>query len=337
MPTSKKIRLLVNLPPGLFACRELRPALQRLAKLATVRRRSHNSAAEIENDLAWAEAVIMWGWPVLTEELLVKAPNLRFAGHLNLNQAGARAELEHGLVVSEARRGWSPAVAEMALALILGGLRKTSDYHAAMRVGEERWVRSFPLDIDPTERQLTGRSVGIVGFGGIGQRLAELLAPFCVDLKAYDPFLPKSVAKRYGAKLVGLMELARTSEIVVLCAANNPGTHHLFGRREIAALPKNALLVNVGRAWLVDMKALEKRLRKGDLFAALDVFEKEPLPKDSPLRTLKNAWLTPHRAGAPMESVVRIVTMVVDDFEAFLRRKPLQHALTLDVLHCLHG
>ncbi|HPD16444.1 MAG TPA: NAD(P)-dependent oxidoreductase [Planctomycetota bacterium] len=337
MARRQKCRLLVNLPPGFFQCPQLKGVFARLRRLATLRQRSHNQAEEIARDLAWADAVIMWGWPTLTPELLARAPRLRFAGHLNLNQAGARAELEHGLAVSEARRGWSPAVAEMALALTLSGLRRLSDYHAAMRAGTEHWVSNFPLDIDPTERQLTGRAVGIVGFGGIGQRLAELLAPFHVALRTYDPFLPKAVAKRFGARLVGLMELCRESEIVVLCAANNAGTHHLLGKKEIAALQRNALLVNVGRAWLVDMQALEQRLRKGDLFAALDVFEKEPLEKDSPLRTLPNAWLTPHRAGAPMESVVRIVTMLVDDFEAFLRGRPRQHALTLDMLHCLHG
>ena len=337
MARREKCRLLINLPPSVFRCSHLKGVFARLARLAILRKRSHNKADEIAGDLAWADAVIMWAWPTLGEELLAQAPRLRFAGHLNLNQAGARAELEHGLAVSEARRGWSPAVAEMALALTLCGLRKISDYQAAMRAGREHWVSDFPLDIDPTERQLTGRSVGIVGFGGIGQRLAELLAPFHVELRACDPFLPRSVAKRFGAKLVGLGELCRDSEVVVLCAANNQGTHHLIGRKEIAALRRNALLVNVGRSWLVDMAALEKRLRRGDLFAALDVFEKEPLERDSPLRSLPNAWLTPHRAGAPMESVVRILTMLVDDFEAFLRGRPRKHALTPDMLHCLHG
>jgi len=337
MPRREKPRLLVNLPPGFYKCPQLKGAFARLGKLATLRKRSHNNADEIAKDLAWADAILMWSWPVLTPELLAKAPRLRFAGHININQEGARSELAHGLVVSEARRGWSPAVAEMALTLILGGLRRTSDYHAAMRQGTEHWVSNFPLDVDPTERQLTGRSVGIVGFGGIGQRLAELLAPFHCALRAFDPFIPKSVAKRLGARLVDLMELCRRSEIVVLCAANNPGTHHLLRTKEIAALQKNALLVNVGRSWLIDMAALEKRLRKGDLFAALDVFEKEPLEKDSPLRALPNAWLTPHRAGAPMESVVRIMNWLADDFEAFLRGRPRQHALTLDMLHCLHG
>lgn len=337
MASATKPRLLVNLPPGFFRCAQLKGVFARLGRLATVRKRSHNKLEEIAADLAWADAVIMWGWPTLTREMLAACPRLRFAGHINLNQAGARAELEHGLVVSEARHGWSPAVAEMALGLILCGLRKISDYHAAMRAGTEHWVSDFPVDIDPLERQLTGRSVGIVGFGGIGRRLAELLEPFHVQLRVFDPYVPKVVAERLGGRLVPLADLVKHSEVVVLCAANTPETHHLLGSREIAALPKNALLVNVGRAWLVDMEALTRRLERGDLFAALDVFEKEPLPLDSPLRKLPNAWLTPHRAGAPIESVVRIMNWLADDFEAFLDGRPLQHGLTMDMLHCLHG
>ncbi|MBM4042016.1 MAG: hypothetical protein FJ290_26270 [Planctomycetes bacterium] len=337
MAGGEKKRLLVNLPPGVFRCPQLKGVFARLGKLATLRKRSHNKPEEIAGDLAWADAVLMWAWPTVTREMLAKCPRLRFAGHINLTQGFAKAELEHGLVVSEARHGWSPAVAELALGLILCGLRKISDYHAAMRAGTEHWVSDFPVDIDPLERQLTGRALGIVGFGGIGRRLAELLEPFRVRLRVFDPYVPKLVAERLGGKLAPLANVVKHSEVLVLCAANTPETHHLLTAREIAALPKNALLVNVGRAWLVDMEALTRRLEKGDLFAALDVFEKEPLPLDSPLRKLKNAWLTPHRAGAPIESVVRIMTWLADDFEAFLQGRPLQHELTLDLLHCLHG
>lgn len=337
MPGPSKPRLLVNLPPGFFGTPQLKGVFARLGRLAALRKRSHGTAEEIAKDLAWADAVIMWSWPPLTRELLACCPRLRFAGHINLTQAGARAELEHGLAVSEARHGWSPAVAELALGLILCGLRKISDYHAAMRQGTEHWVGDFPADIDPLERQLAGRAVGIVGFGGIGRRLAELLEPFHVHLRVFDPYVPKIVAERLEGKLAPLLDVMKHSEVVVLCAANTPETHHLVGAREIAALPKNALLVNVGRAWLIDMEALTRRLEKGEVFAALDVFEKEPLPLDSPLRRLPNAWLTPHRAGAPIEAVVRIMNWLADDFEAFLAGRPLQHELTLEMLHCLHG
>lgn len=100
--------------------------------------------------------------------------------------------------VSMASHAWSPAVAEMALALMLSALRKVADHQAAMRAGREKWVHP-PEGVDPDERQLTGRPVGIVGFGAIGRRLRQLLAPFECEVRACDPFVPESVFRRARA------------------------------------------------------------------------------------------------------------------------------------------
>jgi len=330
-----KINLLVNLPAGFYKTPSLRAAFARLGELATLRRRSHNAAAEIEKDLAWADAVLMWSWPKLTPDLLDKAPRLRFAAHLDVTQAPARAALERGLAVSVARSAFSPAVAEMALALTLALLRRTSDHHAAARRGDEAWVSSFPDDIDPRERELTGRPVGIVGFGQIGRRLRQLLAPFGGPVRAADPFVPADAMAAANVVKVELPELLRASDVVILCAAANAGTAKLLGKREINALRKNAILINVARAALVDTDALVARLKKGDLFAAIDVFDQEPLPKAHPLRKLPNAYLTPHRAGGILASVERILTWLTDDLESHLAGRPRRYALTERMLPAL--
>jgi phosphoglycerate dehydrogenase-like enzyme len=127
---------------------------------------------------------------------------------------------------------------------------------------------------------------------------------------------------------VDLMDLVRNSEVVVLCAANQPGAEHVFGKNEIQALRKNAVLVNVGRSMLIDMNALEDRLRQGDLIAMLDVFDREPLETDSPLRMLPNTYLTPHRAGGIYGSVERALEWLADDLQAFLEGRPLKYAVT---------
>ncbi len=326
--SEEKISLLVNLPEGFYRTRSLRPVLARLGSFARVRKRSHNTPEEIAKDLAWAEVVLMWSWPPLLDDLLDAAPKLRMIAQLDTSQGAARVAIRRGIPISTGRSAWSPAVAEMALTLILTVLRKAGDYHAAMRRGDEHWVGSFPDDIDPLERQLTGRSVGIVGLGRIGQRLAELLGPFRCDLRAYDPYLPAKVAKGVGARLCELDELLGESEVVVLAAASNEGTQHLLGAREIRRLRKQALLVNVARAALVDTDALLGRVSKGDLFLACDVFDAEPLPADHPLRWAPNAYLTPHRAGGVMESVHRILTMLIDDIENHLAGRKLAHPLT---------
>jgi len=311
--------------------------LQRLEGLATLRQTSHDTQEQLAPDLAWAEAVLMWAWPDLDGAMLDRAPNLRFVGQINTTRPTVRACLTRGVAISEVRHCWSPAVAEMALALVLCGLRKVSDYHAAMRRAEERWVRQFPADIDPLERELTGMAVGLVGFGGIGQRLAELLQPFHVTLRIYDPFIPEVIVHQHGARQVPLLELARESDVVVLCAANTQEARHLVDRQVIAAFKANAVLVNVGRSMLVDTSALLERLEQGDLIAMLDVFDQEPLEPDSPLRRLPNAYLTPHRAGGLTSSIGRALTMLADDLEAFLAGEERRYAVTAEMLACFPG
>jgi phosphoglycerate dehydrogenase-like enzyme len=329
------MRLLVNLPDGFFTHPDLTAIFARLSRLGDVRCTSHNSADEIAPDLAWAEAVILWSWPAYTAELLDRAPDLKYSGHIDITQRGARVALERGLPVSVSRHGFSPAVAEMALALILATLRRITDHQAQMRAGTETWVARFPTDIDPQERELSGRSIGLIGFGNVGRRLVRLLAPFGNMIRIYDPFVTAEMFKGYNVTQVELHEMLRESEVVVLCAASNAGTKHILGAAEIELLRPHAVLVNVARAALVDTPALTARLERGDLYAALDVFDKEPLEADSPLRSLPNAYLTPHRAGGIIASVQRNLTWLVDDLVAVFAGQERRHALTEAMLPSL--
>ncbi len=326
------MNILVNLPAGFFSQPELSAIFDRLRQMGDVRFTSHNKADEIRHDLSWANAVIMWSWPMLTDDLLESLPNLTFLGHIDIRQAAARVALDRGLAVSVSRHGFSPAVAEMALTLILTSLRRTSTFHSQMAIGTEPWVKTFPTDIDTRERELTGRSVGVIGFGRVGRRLVELLNPFQCSVRIFDPFVNSEIVSASGAASVALDEMIRESDVVVLCAASNPGTDHLLGKNEIALFRKDAVFVNVARAALVDTEALLARLHCGDFFAALDVFDKEPLEGDSPLRSLPNVYLTPHRGGGIIASVQRTLNYLVDDLEAHVDGGGRQHVLTEAIL-----
>lgn len=326
MAEKKEFNILVSLGGSFYRSAFLNEQFTRLAQLGSVCQIC--DAEQFGRELLRADAWLGWGWPEPSREMLKFAPRLRWSGHLNLTFEGAMALLDKGVAISEARHCWSPAVAEMALGLILAGLRKISDYHSAMRRGNEAWPFSdFPAQLDPHERELTGRSVGIVGFGGIGRRLAELLGPFNTPLYAHDPFVHDEIIDLYGAARLSLMELIRCSDVVVLCAANTHDARHLMGRDEIDALRRDAVLVNVGRAWLLDTAALVERLKQGDLVAMLDVFDNEPLEQSSELRALPNAYLTPHRAGGLVESVQRGMDMLLLDLESFLAGMPMRYGL----------
>ncbi len=319
------MNLLINLPPDFFSQPQLRPRFDALAERFSVRKTSHNTPEEIAADLQWADAVIMWSWPVLDEALLDRAGKLEYVGHIDISQRGARAELARKIPVSTSRGGFSPAVAEMALGLILGMLRKISDYHERMRLGTEAWVEAFPKEIDPLERQLTGASVGIIGLGQVGRRLAHFLKSFEVDLKVVDPHVPDAVIASFNGERMDLDVMLRCVDVCVLCAASNEGTTKLMNGDRIAHLKANSIFINVARAALVDTDALIKRLQQGDLFAALDVFEEEPLPVDSVLRTLPNLYLTPHRAGGLISSVERNIDWLIEDLDNVLSGQPQKY------------
>ncbi|MDX2111644.1 MAG: NAD(P)-dependent oxidoreductase [Verrucomicrobiota bacterium] len=320
--------ILINLPGDFFIQPELKAAFARIASHGTVRQTSSNTPDEIAADLKWADVVFMWSWPVLDEALLNRAGTLDYVGHIDISQRGAQAELAKGIPISTSRAGFSPAVAEMALGLILNSLRRISDYHAAMRSATESWVKAFPKDINPLERQLTGLTVGIVGLGQVGRRLAHFLKAFEVKLKVVDPFVPESVITQYNGERMGLEPMIECCDVVVLCAASNEGTTRLINADRIARFRPNSILVNVARAALVDYAALAERLQQGDLIAALDVFDVEPLPADSVLRTLPNTYLTPHRAGGLISSVQRNLDWLIEDYEALLANKSRKYAVT---------
>lgn len=325
---TEKIKLLINLPPTFHTDGRLQVTWQRLAPYAEIRTTSHDTLEQILPDLPWAEAILMWAWPELTEAHLKTAPGLRFLGQINTTKTTVKACLNCHIAQSEVRGCWSPAVAEMALLLMMDGLRRVSEFHMQMRAGTEPWIGQFPADIDGRERRLAGRTVGIIGFGGIGQHLAGLLKPFNVRLLAHDPFLPEEVFERHQAMRTGVDEMVRAVDVLVLAATNHENARGILGRAQIEALPKDAVLVNIGRSMLVDMPALAERLGRGDLIAMLDVFDQEPLPLDSPLRSLPNTYLTPHRAGGLMQTITLGLGWLIDDLEAHLAGKPLRFGVT---------
>lgn len=179
------------------------------------------------------------------------------------------------------------AVADHALALILGWLRMVPRLDADVRAGG--WSRSGPH----LPRQLAGSTVGVVGYGGIGRQVAKRLAGFDCEVLVHDPVLASDGPVRSTA----LDELLARSDIVTLHCPLLPETRGLIGSEALALMRPGSLLVNTARGPVVDEAALVEALRSGHLAgAALDVFEHEP-PVGSPLLSMPNVVVSPHNAG----------------------------------------
>jgi phosphoglycerate dehydrogenase-like enzyme len=226
-------------------------------------------------------------------------------------------------------------VAEWVLGLILVCLRNAGDLYRKMIAGTETWADCENLAF--VNGELTGRGVGLIGCGHVGQRLVELLRPFRVDLLVCDPYLSGETVERLGLRLGELDAVLRHAEILVVQVPLTPRTTRLIGARELDLLGPGKILINCSRGRVLDQDALLERLQARDLIAGLDVFDPEPLPADHPLRRLPNAFLTPHIAWHAPNAWHRYFALAIDDLLRHFAGEPLHHELLPRMVEIRHG
>lgn len=186
------------------------------------------------------------------------------------------------------------AVAEFTLTLILGMLKNLPRFDTAAR--NAKWDR-YPM------YELSGKTVGIVGFGRIGRRLCELLKGFGVKILVNDLYLKPDGAEKFGVESVSLEYLLTESDIVSLHVPSTPETYHMINADTLGMMKNTAVLINSSRGSLVDEAALYTALKNGTIRgAALDVYETEPLAAGNPLFELENVVLSPHVAALTEET-----------------------------------
>lgn len=262
---------------------------------------THDDAAACAAAIAEADGVIVRGLRI-TPALLDGAPRLRAvvkhgAGVDNIDIPAASAR---GIVVANTAGGANAsAVAEGAVALMLAVMRRTPETHAAVLAGrfKERW--HFDLG------DLTGKTLGIVGFGKIGRATARICsAGFSMPVLAYDPAVEPEAMRAAGAEPVAdLLTLMGRADVVSIHAPYMQATHHLIGAKELAAMKPDAILVHTSRGGIVDEAALAAVLEAGRIRGAgIDVYETEPPLPDNPLFKVPRIVLSPHMAGSTESS-----------------------------------
>lgn len=186
------------------------------------------------------------------------------------------------------------AVAEFTLTLLLAAMKNLPRYDAVVREG--KWSR-FPM------RELSHKTVGLVGFGRIGRRVAELLQGFDVEILTYDPYLTEDALKGRQVSPVSLEELLRRSDVVSLHLPATEKNRHLINRDTISQMKDGAYLINTSRGTLVDESALLEALQSKKLSGAgLDVYGSEPVSAGNPLFALSNDVLAPHVSALSYET-----------------------------------
>jgi D-3-phosphoglycerate dehydrogenase / 2-oxoglutarate reductase len=217
------------------------------------------------------------------------------------------AATDLGIIVGHVPSYCADEVSSHAVALMLASLRRIAETDHRLRAGGWEVRRGEVI------HRMAGRTLGLVGLGGIGRAVARKMAGWGLRLVAADPFVEPRLAIELGVELVDFDTLCRESDCVSLHCPLLPETHHLVDARALSLMRPGALLVNTARGPLVDTASLLAALDDSRLSgAALDVFEDEPLPADSPLRRHDKVVLTDHTAWYSEESQVELQRTAAD-------------------------
>ena len=260
------------------------------------------------------QAIVMRGNPPMTRAVLeTGAPHLRVIAKpgAGVDTVDLAAAGELGIPVMTAGFGNAPAVAEMTLCFMLALGRDLVRMHERARAGD--WQRD-----DYNSAELAGRTLGIVGFGRIGRRVAELTRGFGMRVVVFTRS-PEKVPADLAETADSLETLLRHSDFVSLHCPLNESTRGLIGRAALAAMRQGAFFINTGRGALVDEAALAEALVSGHLAgAAADTLSSEPPPRDHPLLSAPNMLLSPHIAGLTTGAVERTATTTAENIIAVL-------------------
>ena len=244
---------------------------------------------------------------------------------IGVDNVDLRAAKERGIPVCNVPDYCIHEVADHTLAFILGITRQVVPNTLQVRDG--KWGLATPLD---QLRTLRDQTVGIVGFGRIGREVAARLAPFKSRRLVFDAFVPADAIRSAGCESVSLEELLTQSDIVTLHCPSTAQTKKFLNTDALARMKRGAVVVNLARGDLIDTAALVAALQSGHIAAAaLDVCDPEPIPTDSPLRSLPNVIVASHIASASPKAVRTLRETVARIAVMALRGEPLPNVVNI--------
>ncbi len=298
--------------------------------------------------------ILIVGFEGVSEEVLDRVEDLRIIActrggpdaNVNINAA-----TERGIPVLYAPGRNAVSVADFTLGLILAATRHIAHSHHLLHTGRytgepqsdsasggERedvtWgiAKGSPY-VELKGPELANKTLGIVGLGAIGKRVAQRAAGFEMDLLGFDPYVDAEQMADLGVEKADIDELCREADVVTVHTPVTDSTRGLLGAEEFDLMADSTYFINTARGAIIDQDALLAELQAGTLRgAALDVYDEEPLPDDHPLLELSTVVTTPHLAGAAEEVIDRHSKMVADDIEALLNERTPEHIANDEVL-----
>ncbi len=265
--------------------------------------------------------IVITNKTVIDKKVLSACPCIRYIGVLatGYNVVDVETAREKRIIVTNIPTYGTAAVGQFAMALLLEICHHVG--HHSKAVHEGRWSENpdwcfwdYPLI------ELAGKTIGILGFGKIGQATGQIAHALGMNVLAYD----KNTREHEYAKYVSLDELFKESDVIALHCPLFPETKEIINKDNIAKMKKGVIIINNSRGQLINEKDLAEALKSGHVYAAgLDVVSSEPIMPDNVLLTAPNCIITPHISWAPKESRKRLMDIAVDNLAAFLDGEPI--------------
>ncbi len=273
-----------------------------------------SSASEFGEALATADALIVRSATTVTGEMLSRAENLKAVGRagVGVDNVDIVAASSRGVAVFNAPGGNTIAAAELTVGLMLSIARRIPSANASIKSGE--WNRAAFKGVE-----LRGKTLGLVGAGRIGTEVGVRCLAFGMDVVVHDPYLSEVRISQMSAPVTDLDTVLRTADFISVHVPISDETRGLLGTDAFAKMKESAFVVNAARGGVVDERALADALKSGTIAgAALDVYEREPLADDSPLRDAPNLVLTPHLGASTAEAQLGVATEVAEKIKMLL-------------------
>ena len=274
---------------------------------------------EIANRVKDAECIIC-NKTVLNEETLKLAKNLKYIGLFATGYNNIDIEYcnQMGITVCNAGSYSTDAVCQHTFALLLEAVSRVGDYNTFIQKGGWKNSPTFSPFVYPTT-ELQGKTIGIVGYGSIGKAVAKVANAFNMKVLAYK----RTPEKDNFAQMVDFETLLKESDIITVHCPLNKDSEKLFNKNTFNKMKDGVIFINTARGGVLNENDLVDSLQSGKIaFACIDVLETEPMADNCPLLNIENCILTPHIAWAPMETRERLMGIVCDNLNNFLKGTP---------------
>jgi D-3-phosphoglycerate dehydrogenase len=282
--------------------------------------------AELAEQIAPYHALITRSGTDVTAEILKKADNLKVIGRagVGVDNVDIEAASRKGVIVLNAPTGNTLAATEHTLAMMLGAVRRIPFAHQSLEHGD--WDRKKFMGI-----QLYKKTLGIVGLGRIGSEVARRALAFDMNIVVYDPYIKREKAETLGAELLEKFEeLIEKADIITFHVPLTEETMGMVSEKEFALMKDRVVLINCARGGVVEETALAKALKDGKVsMAAVDVFSKEPLEENSPLRGVSNLIMTPHLGANTEEAQKNVSVIIAQQVINVLKGRSYENAVNL--------